>query len=308
MSATKIEWCDHTINPTVGCMKCGPGCANCYAEKIAAIRVKHPNPKISGKYAGTVDEAGKWTGHIGEADYSVFERLPKTPKRIFIGSMTDLFLRGVNDAGHKAAKSLDGSLSAFTPDTMHTRIARILVQVGRYPQHTFMVLTKRPEAMKEALDALLPRPLLNLWVGVTVCNQQEADEKIPKLLNIPAALRFISFEPLLEVISLWKWFPEGACEKPAHYGAERFTKNLAYENGIHWVICGGETGPDARPVHPDWVRGLRDQCVSADVPFFFKGWGEFVFDSPWHSEKIVRVGKKHAGRLLDGREWNEVPV
>lgn len=324
---TKIEWCDHTINPVVGCSHCSPGCDNCYAERFAARLAKHPNPKISSKYAGVVDENGHWTGRVSEPDYSVFERLPKTPKRIFLGSMTDLFFQGVNDYGRKALRTTDGKLYEFALNTMHVRIARLLVQIGRYPQHTFMMLTKRPEAMGEALDLLLKRPLPNLWLGVTVCNQEEADEKIPLLLDIPAALRFISFEPLLSPVSLWRWFPEGTCQKPAHEAGRKFIKNTEYENGIHWVICGGETGPGARPMHPDWVRSLRDQCQGARVPFFFKSWGEWVTENqspedivlPGHStiphgwkgrkyeESVYRVGKRRAGRLLDGREWNEAP-
>ncbi len=323
--STKIEWADHTINPTVGCMKCSPGCANCYAERFAARLVR--NPQTAAKYAGVVDEHGHWTGKISEPDYSVFERLPKTPKRVFLGSMTDLFFQGVNDYGRKALRTNDGKLYEFAPNTMHVRIARLLVQIGRYPQHTFMMLTKRPEAMGEALDLLLKRPLLNLWIGVTVCNQEEADEKIPLLLDIPAALRFISFEPLLGPVNLWRWFPEGACEKPAHEAGRRFIKNAEYENGIHWVIAGGETGPGARPAHPDWFRSLRDQCQGAGVPFFFKGWGEWVTEnqSPedivlpgnsivphgWKGKKyedsLYKVGKHRAGRQLDGVEHNEFP-
>ena len=284
--STKIEWADHTINPTAGCMKCSPGCANCYAERFAARLVKMP--ATTAKYADITDENGHWTGKISEPDYSVFERLPKSPKRIFLGSMTDLFFQGVNDYGRKALRTDDGALYEFAPNTMHVRIARLLVQIGRYPQHTFMMLTKRPEAMGEALDLLLKRPLLNLWIGVTVCNQEEADEKIPLLLDIPAALRFISFEPLLGPVSLWRWFTEGACQKPAHEAGRRFIKNAKYENGIHWVICGPETGPKKRSFELEWARSLRDQCQQARVPFFFKK-------------------NPNGGRLLDGVEYSEFP-
>lgn len=302
--STKIEWADITINPTVGCMKCSPGCANCYAERFAARLAK--NPHTAAKYAGVVDDAGKWTGKISEPDYTVFERLPKMPKRIFLGSMTDLFFHGVNDYERKALRASDGKLCECAPDTMHVRIARLLVQIGRHPQHTFMMLTKRPEAMGEALERMLKRPMLNLWIGVTVCNQEEADEKIPLLLDIPAAVRFISFEPLLGPVSMWRWFPEGACQKPAHEEGRRFVKNDEYENGIHWVICGGETGHKARPMHPDWVTSLHKQCNDAGVPFFFKGWGEFATDM--HGSGVpVRVGKKQAGRKLYGVEYNQIP-
>lgn len=284
--STKIEWADITINPTVGCMQCSPGCANCYAERFAARLAK--NPQTAAKYAGVVDDAGKWTGKISEPDYSVFERLSKKPQRVFLGSMTDLFFQGVNDYRRKALRTADGNLYEFAPNTMHVRIARLLVQIGRYPQHTFMMLTKRPEAMGEALNLLLKRPLLNLWIGVTICNQAEADEKIPLLLDIPAALRFISFEPLLGPVNLWRWFPEGACQKPAHEAGRRFVKNAEYENGIHWVICGPETGPKKRSFELEWARGLRDQCVAGGVPFFFKK-------------------NPDGGRLLDGVEYSQLP-
>ena len=344
--STKIEWADHTINPTVGCMKCSPGCANCYAERFAARLVR--NPQTAAKYAGVVDEHGHWTGKISEPDYSVFERLPKTPKRVFLGSMTDLFFQGVNDYGRKALRTNDGKLYEFAPNTMHVRIARLLVQIGRYPQHTFMMLTKRPEAMGEALDLLLKRPLLNLWIGVTVCNQEEADEKIPVLLSIPAAKRFVSIEPMLGAIELREHFLREHClvckgtdrdytgchsQTEGHFCCNDGCDCTAYPWGTHWmrgldwVICGGETGHNARPMHPEWARSLRDQCQGAGVPFFFKGWGEWVTEnqSPedivlpgsaivphgWvgkkYEDSLYKVGKKRAGRLLDGVEYSEFP-
>jgi protein gp37 len=146
----------------------------------------------------------------------------------------------------------------------------------------------------ELRPSVMPR---NIWLGVTVCNQAEAEEKIPDLLDTPAALRFISFEPLLGPVNLWRWFPKGSCPKPYLPFGTSVTINPEYENGIGWVIVGGETGPGARPMSEAWVKSLRDQCQAASVPFFFKGWH-------WGT----RNGKKNMNRLLDGREWNEVPV
>lgn len=300
-TATKIEWADLTINPTRGCSHCSPGCANCYAERFAARHVH--NPQMAHAYAGLVDENGKWTGKVSERDDSVFDRLPKTPKRIFIGSMTDLFFSGVNDTPRQAVTLVDGDELEFTPDTMHVRVAMLLLQIGKYRQHTFMMLTKRPQNMEAVMKLMLKRPLPNLWLGVTICNRDEL-WKLDFLRETPAALRFVSFEPLLSGLG---------------------TVDLS---GIGWVIAGGETGPGVRPMHPDWVRSLRDQCSAKQTQFFFKSWGEWGFAGADATHALTslgdlrsirrgedargdwpcsRVGKKRAGRLLDGREWNEVP-
>jgi len=155
-------------------------------------------------------------------------------------------------------------------------------------------------------------PLPNVWLGVTAENQEMADKRIPILLQIPAAVRFVSVEPMLGPVDLDSYLIVGT----DHPGS-------IMRKGIDWVICGGETGPDARPVHPDWVRNLRDQCQASGVPFFFKQWGEYIhasqtpdnmtnydpeyfYDREW-PPGFARVGKKIAGRLLDGCEWNEMP-
>jgi protein gp37 len=155
-------------------------------------------------------------------------------------------------------------------------------------------------------------PLPNVWLGVSVENQAAADERIPLLLQIPAAVRFLSCEPLLGPVTFrWaRWMqlpsrPDGS------------SGPLDSLRGIHWVIAGGESGAGARPMHPDWARSLRDECNAAGVPFFFKQWGAWypagrrILDNPnmamMDEEALYRVGKKAAGRLLDGREWNEFP-
>lgn len=160
-------------------------------------------------------------------------------------------------------------------------------------------LTKHPERM---VDVLFPdgfflfRKAPNIWLGVTVCNQAEADAKIPLLLQVPAAVRFVSIEPMLGPVEIGEYLsPIGA--ETCNYGEAHWRKECdCRQSALDWVISGGETGPGARPMHPDWVRSLRDQCTEAGVPFFFKGWGGY---GP--------IGKKAAGRVLDGRTWEEFP-
>ena len=346
---TKIEWADHTINPVVGCSKCSPGCDNCYAEKMAYRLSKMP--ATVAKYAGVVDENG-WTGKVSALDLTCFDKLPKKPCKVFVGSMTDIFQQKI---------AIGEYSKSFLP--------MIFDAMASFPQHTFMLLTKRPENMKAwidfTLEACVEETLPNLWLGTTVCNQQEADKNIPLLLATPAAKRFVSVEPMLGAVDLQAYtLPVcPTCERGvdnSNGNAEsRWCQTCGNEQGIiglDWVICGGETGPGARPMHPDWVRGLRDQCQLAGVPFFFKGWGEWgptaynyidqqpvfrTFGSFAHycnkapswmhrGDKLIcpdghipthggeegktypmcvvsRIGKKVAGRLLDGKTWGEVP-
>lgn len=285
MNITKIEWTPKTINVAWGCEKVSPGCKNCYAERISAIRAKHPNPKLAAKYDGVVDAKG-WTNRVNML--REFPRLSGRGERIFVGSMTDLFQVGI-------------------PDDF---LVWLWCWMEAYPQHTFQILTKRARRMGTVLREYFPVPLPNVWLGVTVCNQEEADEKIPLLLQTPAAKRFVSVEPMLGPVEIGKYLM-------AHHHCPP----------IDWIICGGETGPGARPMHPDWVRSLRDQCQAAGVRFFFKGWGEWVTENqspedvvlPGHStipqrwkgrkyeDSVYRVGKRRAGRLLDGAEYNEFP-
>jgi protein gp37 len=324
---TKIEWTDETWNPVTGCTKVSQGCRACYAERLA--------PKV---FAGQrVPDMG------GDDPYAsrprVFtdvrchpERLDaplhwKKPRRIFVNSMSDLFHEDV-------------------PDEF---IDKIFAVMARCPQHTFQVLTKRPKRMLEYLgwpfrpasilqidheappDLATGRwPLPNVWLGVSVEDQETADERIPLLLQTPAAVRFISAEPLLGPIDLDGWLP----------GLFEWKHERAM---LGWVIAGGESGPKARPSHPDWFRSLRDQCAAAGVPYFFKQWGEHLageFDKKqntviewqdgrrewygdhqdikyadsWLSNEVdrlviaYRIGKKKAGRLLDGRTHDEYPA
>lgn len=317
--STKIEWADKTVNVAWGCEKVSPGCDHCYAERISAVRASHPNPKIAAMYDGVVDAEGHWSNRVNML--RELPRLSGNGKRIFVGSMTDLFRAGITD----------------------DFLIRLWRWMEGYPQHTFQILTKRTERMANFLNKHFPNPLSHVWGMTTVCNQSEADEKIPHLLRAPLAVRGISVEPMLRAVDLGEWlFPPE--RTGVSYGG--LSEEVAGAPLLDWAICGGETGPGARPMHPDWVRGLRDQCQAAGTPFFFKGWGEWApcsqcaDDDPYienlscsapyteigddgitdtdtgegvicrngvTTEQIFRVGKRRSGRLLDGVEWNEFP-
>jgi len=236
----------------------------------------------------------------------------KTPRRVFVCSMGDLF--------HEDVHPYD--------------IMRIFNVMEKAKQHTFLVLTKRPEKMLEFYKRLRPGNVIpgpyfsitgigegwagspprlpdNIWLGITAENQQRANERIPILLQIPAAVRFVSVEPMLGPVDLS--LSDGV-DLSMSVGTGLKPGKSYLINSLDWVICGGETGPGARPMHPDWVRSLRDQCQAAGVPFFFKQWGEYGLN--WlnddngkieGSEWMDRMGKKKAGRILDGRTWDEMP-
>lgn len=325
MGKTSIEWTDASWNPIVGCTEVSPGCANCYAARLAATRLKNV-PSYKGLSVlrhgkrqdipfladGSFAIRPRWTGEVRFLPERLEEPLHwRKPRRIFVCDMGDLF-----------HESIDFSW-----------IGDIWRQMAKCPQHTFQVLTKRPARMLEFLsqaenyrktgvtpDALFDHwPLPNVWLGVSVENQHFADERIPLLLQTPAAVRFISAEPLLGSINL-------NCVKDGKNYNDTVGGIRSIRPNLDWVIAGGESGPNARPMHPDWARGLRDQCQAAGVPFFFKQWGQWV---PWdpsgklstktalkgfcgtapkfEEQWMVGVGKKKSGRLLDGREWSEFP-
>lgn len=279
---TGIEWTDATWNPVSGCSKLSQGCKNCYAKTLFP-RV-YPGRKFEDVrlHPERLDQPLRW----------------KRPRRIFVNSMSDLFHDDV-------------------PDDF---IAKVFGVMFLAKQHTFQVLTKRPQRMQlllslwQARDNWTPPP--NVQLGVSVEDQATADERIPQLLATPAAIHFLSMEPLLEFVEL----RHGPIDPMKCY-----VPMTNFPHSIDWVIVGGESGPNARPMHPAWVRSLRDQCVNTGTPFFFKQWGEWLPESqyapaPFDAEcatnrffvfadksMAARVGKKLAGRLLDGHEWNEVP-
>ena len=273
MADTKIEWTDATWNPVTGCDKISPGCKNCYAEKMAHRLQKMGQANYANGFKLTLqphmlNHPLKW----------------KKPKMIFVNSMSDLF--------HK--------------DVPLDYIKRVFDVMNQAHWHTFQVLTKRAERMAEVAHEL--NWTTNIWAGASVENQEQADKRIPELLKIPAAVRFLSCEPLLgEIKNLFLNF---------HWCGGRYFQR--FRERIDWVIAGGESGPNARPMHPDWARSLRDQCAAAGVAFHFKQYGAWGPEPVGDWDKtgihhfddgvsVWRVGKKAAGRLLDGRTWDELP-
>ena len=283
---TKIEWCEESWNPITGCTPISEGCVHCYARRMAQ--------RLKGRYGYPEDDPFRVTFHPDKLD----EPLKwKKPRMIFVCSMGDLF--------HE--------------DVPYHWITNILNIAHICYRHTFLILTKRPQNAVEYFKKRLSMwPFRNVWLGVTAENQQRADERVPILLQIPAAKRFVSIEPMLGPVDV---------SYPLNGGPEQNGYGEWYQTfpPLDWVILGGETGPGARPMHPDWARSVRDQCQAADVPFFFKHWGEYcamlqmpeetyrIWDTShgteiWDPEEPAwKVGKKAAGRLLDGREWNERP-
>lgn len=325
---TKIEWTEQTWNPITGCTKISLGCKNCYAERMA----KRLKSMGINQYQNVITDDGHWTGITEFTPSKLQEPLRrKRSTTYFVCSMSDLFHEGIE-------------LEWLTD---------IFEVMAKTPQHTYQVLTKRSDRLMPLWDEIgtgvayrLEKqrepgfwPLDNVWLGVSVENQAMADERIPYLLRTPAAVKFLSCEPLLGPIDLWSWLPincgnEPSYDPPPPNWTREYTRPDK-EGLLHWIIVGGESGPKARPCHPDWVRSIRDQCQAADVPLFFKQWGEhkeIQFDKRNGSDLLVyptgeilsrlpsihdshfirtvamrRVGKKAAGRLLDGREWNEYP-
>ena len=314
--ATKIEWTDETWNPITGCTKVSEGCRNCYAERMSK--------RLAGRFGYPTDEPFQVTLHPYRLDDPLRWR---KPRQVFVCSMSDL----------------------FHDDIPPWFICEAWQVFRECPQHTFQILTKRPERAMGiittyiASDQLGFDPLSNAWLGVSVENQQAADERIPILLQIPAAVRFVSCEPMLGPVTLREIQHNGEVEIDALTGNHGVYRPLSGQSSqkLDWVIVGGESGPGARPMHPDWARSLRDQCQAAGVPFFFKQWGawkDIQYDKldrddvrvspargiidrlpdPFSGDDsknefkrtvaMSRMGKKRAGRLLDGREWNEMPV
>ena len=342
---TKIEWTEKTWNPVVGCSPVSPGCTNCYAARMAhRIQAMKGWQGTAGHYEGTtkiVNGRPVWTGKIAIVDdHALIAPLRrKKPVTYFVNSMGDLFHENVPEEW----------------------INRVFAVMAMCPQHCFQLLTKWPARMREYFAArtegdpwaeaadyaasaagiedhpfvLEPRhiPLPNVWLGVSCEDQKRADERVPDLLAVPAAIRFVSCEPMLGAID-FTCLPnsDGIGEGQAWLDA---LTGWAYEKdgdgcsvpGLDWVICGGESGPSARPMHPEWPRLLRDHCQLAEVPFFFKQHGEWIsvpdlrrlpggkgpgfgaFDYfPYDQEhETICIGKKRAGRLLDGRTWDETP-
>lgn len=353
---SSIEWTDATWNPVRGCsMAKGSetgGCLNCYAARLNARGLPGMVSPTTGKpFARILQSGPRWTGDVELIEKALLLPLKwRRPKRIFVNSLSDLFHEDLPDEA----------------------IDRVFAVMALCPQHTFQILTKRPERMrryfskerpgvvdevflKAAKDGGLPDswwgshvcfvqqdglqgwPLPNVWLGVSIENQATADMRIPLLLQTPSTKRFVSYEPALGPVDLEypeTLYPNGApmCCSGQDCGCLGKPTEPPLIHGIDWVIVGGESGPQARPMRPEWARTVRDQCVSANVLFFFKQWGEWMpthvdlappartayvtpvgelieeGDSGWSESQVMRrVGKKSAGHLLDDREWQEFP-
>jgi protein gp37 len=353
-----IEWTDATWNPITGCSVVSPGCTNCYAMGLAGTRLKH-HPSRAGL---TVDsKAGPvWNGQVrlNEA-WLTQPMLWSRPRKIFVCAHGDLFAEGVPDAW------IDRVFAAMAASPQHTfqvltkRVARmrayltatdvverIIAALLVFNDEIGTGKTSRDPKNGAGWNAWAASenlklgneksswplwPLKHVWLGVSAEDQRRADERVPDLLATPAAVRFVSAEPLLGFIdfeSAWHgesaldsecWGQCGWCEKgyPALHNCQQGRGDWEKgRSGLDWIIVGGESGPGARPMHPDWARLIRDQCASAGVPFFHKqhgAWAESVGQSaaaPFtHVDGLMmsRVGKKLAGRLLDGAEHNGMP-
>lgn len=321
---SNIEWTETTWNPVVGCSKVSPGCDNCYAERMAyrLACMGRDKPQASRIYSAVVTPQRKWTGQALFVESAIDKPLHwKTPLMVFVDSMGDLFHPSV-------------------PFHWIDRVMAVIWECNcRELWHKFQFLTKRPDIMLKYYSSA-PWPRVSkiiyeqygrnwgggrsiypehLWLGITAENHEWLVKRWRYLAKVPASVKFISHEPSLSKLVL-----------PKDFLALR-------ERG--WMICGGESGPGARPMNPDWARGLRDQCKAADVPFFFKQWGEWMPDSHfaeteeykhWAGDEgfgmciteapgfkhihgwgdgscSFKVGKKKAGCLLDGVEHKHYP-
>lgn len=334
MGKTKIEWSEVTWNPVLGCSMVSAGCTNCYAMVMSARIANAAIKKLrEGKDLTSVEEAylkvvkwemrddppagmavPKWSGELVPVPDRFADPMRwQKPRLVFVNSMSDLFHENIP----------------------YDVIDQVFAVMAMTPHHTYQVLTKRTERAAEYFNKIergykitqawwnnfsiknrqFPRldhkdnwPLRNVWIGTSVENQKAADERIPHLLEIPSTVRFLSCEPLLGPVDIKKYLSE-----------------------IDWVIVGGESGHNARPMHPDWARSLRDQSINAGVPFHFKQWGEWYPAQNWGEKprvagrtargaasvcfigegkntwRMTKAGKKQSGRLLGGMEWNQIP-
>jgi len=311
---TKIEWADHTFNPWIGCMAISPGCTNCYAAEWAERYGKDFAARTRTKTWG---DPVKWNKNA-DAFFAEHGRR----QRVFCASLADVFDNTVPEGWR-----ID--LFALIEETPHL---------------DWLLLTKRIGNAAGMLPwSACSEPWPNVWIGATIVNEEEADRDIPKLLAVPAAKRFLSMEPLLGPVDLDTIYNTDFGESQPYLHPLIGRVSDGHGDGcsapaIDWVIVGGESGPGARPMHPDWARSLRDQCVAAGVPFLFKQWGEWtpgvnverqrgvipiasLWNNEWQISKLnlatdgghiddepdlYRVGKKEAGRHLDGRTWDGV--
>lgn len=302
MTTHKISWLNmpgykpETWNPIIGCSKVSPGCDNCYAEKMALRLIHMPftdyySYVLKDNRKGDPDQfkyIPQWNGETHLVKSALTKPLTwKDPRMVFVCSMGDLFHETV------PFQWIDSVFSVMSDND----------------QHIYVLLTKRPENIlkfwqwKREQLGFDWRPKDNVWIGVTAENQEQYNKRVFYLLKAPSAKRFVSIEPMLGPIDLYQM------------------PGLFVNHKLDWVICGGETGHKARPMHPDWVRSVRDQCASANVPFFFKQWGTWqpaqttlgIQMLPWGDfEPDTKFGYNRKSKLLandtlDGKQHHEWP-
>jgi len=302
---TKIEWADATANFWIGCTKLSPACDHCYAEADWDHR-KHR--VLWGPHGDrSFVKAGEQVVRKMQRNAAAFIAEHGRKPRIFVNSLSDFA------DNHRS----------ILPEWR----AKVWQLARECPDVILLILTKRPQNLPTYLPTDWGAGYPNVWIGTTAENQTEANRRVPVQLAIPAARRFLSCEPLLEPVDLERIPSDGGVIKSLSGGIYRpYGATWDSHRSLDWVIVGGESGLKARPMHPDWARSLRDQCAAAGVPFLFKQWGEWaplddvdeallgdglpgadlmpdgfacVHENPM-STALVRVGKKRAGRLLDG--------
>lgn len=330
MSAnTHIDWCDMTFNPWIGCTKVSPGCANCYAENDTFARVQRSKGReLWGKgCARHRTSAANWRQPLR------WNNAPGFCNTCGCFVAPSVCAHGIEhfEIGRRPRVFCGSLCDVFDDEVPIEWLADLLLLIYDTPNLDWLLLTKRPENWDQRIESayrlqnkknyalmvwledwIEGKHPTNIWIGTTVENQEMADKRIPELCKIHAAVRFLSCEPLLGTVDIEQWID------PIDLG-------YVGKSFLDWVICGGESGSNARPMHPDWARSLRDQCQEAGVPFFFKQWGEWepfgTYDGrqilPWGEYEVptessegfgfLKKGKKAAGRLLDGVIHNAFP-
>ena len=344
-----IEWTDATWNPITGCTLMSEGCRHCYAATLAATRLKN-HPSRAGLARINAAGEAKFTSEVRLNEGWLDQPLRwKRPRRIFVCAHGDLFHEAVPDEwidrvfavmalaprhtfqvltkrperareylSEMATKHIGWSLRPLGAYKIYRRAEALASDLGsKYGGVAFAKLLNDnlPDNFHKLPDVW---PLPNVWLGTSIEDQATADARIPPLLETPASVRFVSAEPLLGPVDL------SAIKHVRYYKICALSGYLGtgmygdYGPRLDLVIVGGESGKNARPMHPDWARSLRDQCVSAEVPFFFKQWGEWVSVSEVEGQgdhfrfpdgaTVRRTGKALAGRTLNGRTWDQMPA